>query len=149
MNQSCPINYKQIDGNVARLNAFFSIAILGLSIVNPWVLILLAVDFFFRAVWIQGSLLARISKIVLNVLNIEAKPRDRAPKQFAAWVGFYFTLVILSASLLNLPVFGLVVSLLLFTAMSLEGLFDYCLACQFYPYTRGLAQFIRRIWDSR
>jgi hypothetical protein len=134
-NVQCPVDFVLINENKARLTAFF-VLILGaiFLITGLWIIIaFLTFDFFLRVNnWGKYSLLGIISDAVIRQLNIKNKPTDRAPKRFAAGVGFVFTasILILTFFHLNVPTF-LITAVLLFFAF-LESVLGFCAGCYVY-----------------
>ena len=138
-NLQCPVDFVTINENKARVSAFFVLA-LGVTflLTNAWVIIaLLAVDFLLRATsWGNYSPIGFLSGAVIKQLKIKHKPVDRAPKRFAAGVGFVFTagILILLASQQNFAAQILTVVLIVFACLEAFG--GLCVGC--YVYTLGL-----------
>lgn len=133
----CPISNEMVNERLVRLNAFFTILLVVAgfafnSIVFP--LVLLA-DFFIRA--FTRSKLSPVSFAstgLLRLLQLSKKPIDKAPKIFAARLGFFMTLVIATLFLLQLYTASMVVAGILVFFATLEFAFGICVGCIIYTY---------------
>jgi len=144
-NAFCPISFKKIDENVARLNGLFTVALLIVFLFTSSILpvLLLLADFLVRGLEKpQFSPLALLSKFILS--GFKAKPHliNAGPKIFAARIGLLFS-VLITLSVL----FGLNIPAIIFTAVFgvcafLEAAFNYCVACKLYPF------FYRLVYQS-
>jgi hypothetical protein len=135
-NVQCPVDFVLMNENKARITALF-VFILGtvFLITGLWIIIVfLILDFFLRANnWGKYSLLAILSDAVIKQLNIKNKPTDRAPKKFAAGVGFVFTIGILILTLSHNSILTIVVTSVLLLFAFLESFLGLCAGC--YVYT--------------
>lgn len=138
-NLQCPVDFVTINENKARVNAFF---VLGLAVTflltSVWLIFaLLAVDFLLRATnWAKYSPIGFLSDAVIGQLKIKNKPVDRAPKRFAAGVGFVFTAGILILLALQQHFAAQVLTVVLIIFACLEAFAGLCVGC--YVYTLGL-----------
>ncbi|MCE1155415.1 MAG: DUF4395 domain-containing protein [Bacteroidales bacterium] len=100
-NAFCPISFNKIDEHVARLNGFFTVALLVVFLLTGSVLpvVFLVLDFLARGLGQpQWSLLARSSTWILKSAGVKPRLLNAGPKLFAARVGLLFSvLVLLSA----------------------------------------------------
>lgn len=133
----CPVSNERINERLTRLNAFFTILLVAAgfvfnSVVFP--LVLLA-DFFIRAFTrSKFSPVSFASAGLARLLHLSQKPIDKAPKIFAARLGFLMTLAIATLFLLQLYTASMVVAgILVFFAM-LESAFGICVGCIIYTY---------------
>jgi len=93
-------------------------------------------DFALRALNLgKYSLLGFLSDAVIKQLNIKNKPVDRAPKRFAAWVGFIFTVAILISFFSHLTIIAISLAVILSFFAFLESFFGFCAGC--YVYSIG------------
>jgi bifunctional ADP-heptose synthase (sugar kinase/adenylyltransferase) len=135
-NLQCPVDFITINEHKARVTAFF---VLGLAVTylltNMWLIFaVLAIDFLLRAANLgKYSILGFLSDAVIRQLKIKNKPVDRAPKRFAAWIGFVFTLSILAALLFNQALIAQVLIAILIVFACLEAFAGFCAGC--YVYT--------------
>jgi len=138
LHMDCPIDFVTINENKARLTAFF---VLVLSVVylvtNLWVIIaFLSLDFALRALNLgKYSLLGFLSDAVIKQLKIKHKPVDRAPKRFAAWVGFIFAAAILISFFSHQIIIATSLAVVLSFFALLESFFAFCAGC--YVYSIG------------
>lgn len=133
----CPISEKTIDENVARCNAAFTVALLIVFAFTQSVipLLLLAVDFFMRAVDLSSySLLKISSQGLVRSLSFKKNPINAAPKLFAARLGFIMAFAITIAVILNYHSLALVIAAMLGLLSFLEASIGFCLACKIYPF---------------
>lgn len=124
------------------MNAFFAALLVTIFLFTGWwfIIVLLALDFFARAgKWGRYSMLGFISDRLISRLQISHKPVDRAPKRFAAWIGFGFCTGILLLLLGHLPLAAIIAAGVLVTFALLEALFGFCAGC--YVYSAGLLLF--------
>jgi len=136
-NLVCPISDQRVNEQVTRFNAMFTIGIIVLAFVmNSAILfVFLMADFFMRAFTeIKFSPLNFASHYLSNTLNLPVKLIDKAPKVFAARLGFLMTTVISGLFILDLKIASIVVSGMLIFFASLEFLFAICVGCMIYTY---------------
>lgn len=135
MSQACPISFKQVDENVARINALLSAFSVVLFLVTSYkfIIVFLAIDFFIRG-FIDPlySFTTAISKTILRMFNSKPKLIDGSPKIFAAKLGFIFSLLILSFSFTAYHAIAYVIGIMLIAFAILEGLFSFCVGCKIY-----------------
>ena len=136
-NLICPISDQRINEQVTRLNSLFTIGIIVLAFLLNSVLFLifLMADFFIRAFTeLKFSPISFASRSLSNTLNLPHKMIDKAPKVFAARLGFLMTTVIAGLFIFNLKIATFVLSGLLIFFASLELLFAICIGCTIYTY---------------
>lgn len=133
----CPVSNEKINENLTRLNAFFTILLIAAGFVFNNVLfpLLLLGDFFIRAFTkSKFSPVSYLSQSVAALLHLSKKPIDKAPKIFAARLGFLMTLVIAVLFLLQLYTASLIVASVLVLFAFLEFAFGICVGCFIYTY---------------
>jgi len=136
-NLVCPISQERVNERVTRLVALFTILLVVAGLVFNSVLffIFLLADFFIRAFTsLKFSPVSYLASSLANALNLGKKPTDKAPKIFAARLGFLMTLGITMLSLFHLPVAAIVVSGILIFFASLEFTLGICVGCIIYTY---------------
>lgn len=143
MAKSCPVSFIQVDGNLARIGAFFVALFVVLFLITSeiFLLYILAIDFYIR---IYGnrkySLIFQLSKLVKKIFNIKKSITDGAAKRLAAQFGLAFSIILIVEAQLSINVaLYITASILLFCA-SLEFIFDYCVGCKVYYLTKRLSQ---------
>ena len=136
----CPVDQVSVNENKARTVAFFVLLIVIAYLFTSYVylIVFLLPDFLLRATP-QGknSLLSLLADVVVAKFNIKNKPTDRAPKRFAAGTGLVFTILILAAALLQLPVISLALTIVLAFFAALESLAGFCAGCYVYAILKN------------
>lgn len=136
-NLVCPISDQRINEQVTRFNAFFAIAVIVSAFVfnSIFLLAFLMADFFIRAFTeIKFSPISFVSHYLSNTLNLPVKMIDKAPKIFAARLGFLMTTAIAVLFVLELELASVIVSGMLVFFASLEFVFAICIGCTIYTY---------------
>jgi len=136
-NLVCPISDQRVNEQVTRLNAMFAIGIIVLAFIlnSVFLFIFLMTDFFIRAFTeIKFSPISFASHSLSNALNLPVKLIDKAPKIFAARLGFLMTAAIASLFIFSLKIASIVVASMLIFFTGLEFLFAICIGCLIYSY---------------
>lgn len=136
-NLVCPISDQRVNEQVTRLNAFFAIAVIVTAFIlnSMFLFAFLMADFFIRAFTeIKFSPISYASHYLSNALSLPVKMIDKAPKVFAARLGFLMTLVITGLFILELPIASMVIAGGLIFFAGLEFLFAICVGCLIYTY---------------
>ncbi len=133
----CPVSNEQVNERLTRINAFFTIllVIAGFVFHSVFFPLFLLADFYIRA--FTKSKLSPVSFIssgLARLLQLSKKPIDKAPKMFAARMGFLMTLVIAVLFLLQLYTASMVVAGILVFFALLEFAFGICVGCIIYSY---------------
>jgi hypothetical protein len=122
--------------NVVRTTGLFMVlgvvafAVTGFS----WILPILALDFAIRGFGNpRYSPFGRLADRIVARTLPPGKPIDRAPKMFAARVGFLFATFAFGLSFV-FPSVALGVALALGTFAALECVFNFCVGCVVYTY---------------
>jgi len=140
-NAFCPISYKKIDENVARLNGLFTVLLLIIYALTLSLIpvIFLVLDFLARGFDKPGfSLLARFSKFLVNVFKLKPQLINAGPKLFAARVGLLFSVLVVIVSLPGWTTVALVIALVFGVCAFLEAAIGFCVACKLYPFVYKL-----------
>ncbi len=140
-NAFCPISYKKIDENVARLNGFFTVVLLGVYLLTSSLVpvVFLVLDFLARGFEKpEYSLLARVSKFLLTALKVRPQLINAGPKIFAARVGLLFSVLVIATALPGWNTIALVITLLFGVCAFLEAAIGFCVACKLYPFVYKL-----------
>lgn len=133
----CPISDQRVNEQVTRLNAMFTIGTIILAIIlNSGIMfVFLMADFFIRAFTeLKFSPISFASHYLNHALNLPVRLIDKAPKIFAARLGFLMTAVITGLFIFDLKIASIVVSGILIFFASLEFLFAICIGCTIYTY---------------
>lgn len=133
----CPISDERVNEQVTRLNALFCILLVVSGFVFHSVLffIFLLADFYIRAFTkAKYSPISYVSSHMANALKLNKKSIDKAPKIFAARIGFLMTLAIVVLSLLQFNTAALVFAGILVFFAALEFALAVCMGCIMYSY---------------
>ena len=133
----CPISDQRVNKQVTRLNAMFAIGIIVLAFVlnSVFLFIFLMADFFIRAFTeIKFSPIGFASNSLSNTLNLPVRLIDKAPKIFAARLGFLMTMAIGGLFIFSFKIASIVVAGMLIFFASLEFVFAICVGCMIYTF---------------
>lgn len=133
----CPVSEERTNEQVTRLNAFFGIilVIAGFVFNTVFFFVLLLADFYIRAFTkAKFSPIGYLSHSMVNALNLNKKSIDKAPKIFAARLGFLMTLAITVLFLLQFNTAAIVVGGILVFFAALEFALAICMGCIMYTY---------------
>jgi len=136
-NLVCPISDQRVNEQVTRLNAMFTIGIIVLAFVlnSALLFIFLMADFFIRAFTeIKFSPINFVSHYMSHTLNLPIRMIDKAPKVFAARLGFLMITVIAGLFIFSFKTASVVVAGILIFFASLEFLLAVCVGCLIYTY---------------
>lgn len=133
----CPISNERINERLTRVNALITILLVIAGFVFNSVIfpVFLMADFYIRAFTkLSCSPLSLTSRALLNWLRLDPKPTDKAPKIFAARLGFLMTLTITVLFFFDLSLASLIVAGILVFFASLEFVLGICVGCIIYTY---------------
>ncbi len=136
-NIECPVDFVTINENKARLTAGLVFVLTLIYIFTSlWIIpAFLLIDFFVRGFnFASYSLLGLVSDQLVTIFSIKQKPTDRAPKRFAAKIGFLFSAAILVLFFVDLKNTALIVAIVLATFALLESAFGFCAGCHVYSF---------------
>ena len=133
----CPISSERINEQVPRITALLVIVmvIIAFALDSLVVMAFVAADFFIRAFTkMKFSPLSCMAYWITQMLKLPAKPIDKAPKIFAARMGFVMSLAfaVLFAAQLNTA--AVVIAGILVFFAGLEFAFAFCAGCTIYSY---------------
>ena len=134
----CPVSDEKINEQITRLNALIGILLLlaGFTFESVFVLVFLTADFYIRAFTkIKFSPLSYVSHWLSNALKLGNKTIDKAPKIFAARLGFLMSVGIVVLYLAGLHTAATIVAGILAFFAALEFAFAICVGCLIYTYT--------------
>jgi len=133
----CPISTERVDENRVRATAFGVIVTMGAFFVTGNVLFpaFLSIDFFIRAFTkIKYSPLSWLGHIFVIAIGTKPVLIDKAPKIFAARIGFLLTAVTTISALAGLSLLAAVVGITLVGFAFLECGLNFCAGCWVYTY---------------
>lgn len=133
----CPISTEMIDENKVRVTALGVVTTMGAYFMTGSVIFpaLLAVDFFVRAFTkLKYSPLSWLSHLFVNSIGPSPVWIDKAPKVFAARIGFLLTSITAVSALVGLPMVAMVAGVTLVGFAFLECGLNFCAGCWVYTY---------------
>lgn len=133
----CPVSYERVDENRVRITALFTVLFAGLFMIipNPVIPLYLAVDFYIRAFTkLKVSPLSWLSGILLSIFKPKPILIDKAPKIFAARIGFVFSLAMSIFILFGLINAAMIATAVLVLFATLECGLNFCAGCWAYSY---------------
>ena len=133
----CPISEERMDENRVRVTALGVIMTMGGFFITGNVIFpaLLVVDFFIRAFTnLKYSPLSWLSHLFVKSFGTQPVWIDKAPKVFAARIGFLLSFIISVADLLGLPLLAIITGTTLVGFAFLECGINFCAGCWVYTY---------------
>lgn len=133
----CPVSTERVDENRVRTTAFGILTLMGLFLMtsNPVFLGIMIIDFYVRAFTpLKFSPLSYLAYLFTKAFKIQPVLIDKAPKMFAARVGFLLTALTLGAALLNLPLMAAITGTTLVFFSFLECGLNFCAGCWVYTF---------------
>jgi len=135
----CPVDFVTINENKVRVTAFFVFVLsLAFLYIGHWAFpLFLLVDFYFRGFHNgQYSLLGWLSGFVVKTFALKNRPIDRAPKRFAAQIGFLFCDMLFITSILELQDISFYIGVVMVVFSFLESFFGLCVGCYVYNFLK-------------
>lgn len=133
----CPISKDKINEQITRLNAIIGIVLIvaAFAFQMPAILLFLVADYFVRAFTkAKHSPISYISHWLTNTLNLGGKTVDKAPKIFAARMGFLMLLTITILFISELHFAALLIGAIYVFFATLEFALAICVGCIIYTY---------------
>jgi hypothetical protein len=133
----CPISEERINEQVPRVTALLVmlVVIAAFALDSVVVMGLLTADFFIRAfTQMKFSPISFVASKVVKALKLPVNKIDKAPKIFAARMGFTMALVVALLFVLQLHTAAAVVAGVLVFFAGLEFAFAFCAGCTIYTY---------------
>ncbi|MBS1579430.1 MAG: DUF4395 domain-containing protein [Bacteroidetes bacterium] len=133
----CPVDFVTVNEYKIRVIAFlvFTLSIIFI-VTDYWIIAaFMCADFFLRA-FVNGklSVLSYAANYILAKTLLGNKPVDRAPKKFAAQIGFALTLFISISSVINYNYSSFIGVIILIIFSSLESFIGFCAGCYIYHF---------------
>lgn len=133
----CPVSTEKVNENVVRTTALFVIVMVaaGIWLPLPVLLILVAADFFIRA-FTKSKLspLSFVSQQIVAITKLKSKPIDKAPKIFAARIGFLMSTAVVLLYFAQLTAASMAVAGILTFFAALELIAGFCMGCFIYTF---------------
>ena len=135
----CPVDFKTVNENKVRITALlvFVMSLLFLWLGHWMIPLILLIDFYFRGFHNgEYSLLNWLSEQLVKNIGIPNKPIDRAPKRFAAQVGFLVCDMLFIMSILELQNLSFYTCFVLTLFSFLESFLGICVGCYVYTFLK-------------
>jgi hypothetical protein len=132
----CPVSALRIDETTARVTGFMMATMISLYAYTGMIyfVMAIAIDYFIRAFTnLKHSPFSWFASQVVRIFGWPEVKIDKAPKIFAARVGFLFSLAGVVLYYIH-PTSSLVVSLLLMAFALLESILNLCVGCLVYTH---------------
>ena len=133
----CPVSTERVDENRVRATALGVVVTMGLFLMTGlWIFpAFLAIDFFIRAYTSSPfSPLSWLGGRLVRLLGTRPVWIDKAPKVFAARIGFLFSMLTLAAALPGLDMLAFISGATLVLFAFLECGLNFCMGCWVYTY---------------
>ena len=135
-NLICPISDAQVDRTVVRLTGFITALFIALFIYtnNVVFITVVTVDFFIRAFTpLNYSYISWTACQISRLLHLPKYKINKAPKIFAARVGFLFALATHILFYIH-PLAAVITGIILMSFALIESLLNFCFGCAVYTY---------------
>ena len=133
----CPISDEKVNEKIVRFTALLTFILALIFIYHPSVVIVafLAFDFYTRGFGIsQISILALTGVGLKDYIPFRSKTIDKAPKIFAARIGFLLSMLAIILLLFNATITAqITITVLAFFAL-LEWSAGFCMGCYIYSW---------------
>jgi hypothetical protein len=133
----CPVSPERMDENRVRATAMGVVLIMGAFLFTGELLFgaFLAMDFGIRAFTkLKYSPLSWLAHHFVNAIGTRAVPIPKAPKVFAARIGFLLTSLSTLFALLGMPYLSLILGTTLVGFAFMECGLNFCAGCWVYTY---------------
>jgi hypothetical protein len=133
----CPVSPERVDENRVRATAFGVVVTMGFFLMTQWWIFpaLLALDFLIRAFTkLTYSPISWLGHMFVRTIGPDPVWIDKAPKIFAARIGFLFSVLTLAGALLGLTLFSFITASTLVIFAFLECGLNFCMGCWVYTY---------------
>ena len=138
MVQVCPISTKQVNENISRLNAGFTVLMISAYMISgmQFLLILTISDFILRNIY-EGkhNPVIKMNSFIARIVVKKVHLINAGPKIFAARVGLSLSILGLLLSFISFEAGVIPLAILGFFSF-LESVFGFCVACKLYPYLK-------------
>jgi hypothetical protein len=133
----CPVSSERVDENRVRTTALGVVLTMGAFLFTGILVLpaILTLDFFIRAFTkIKYSPLSWLGQLMVRALGTKPVLIDKAPKVFAARIGFLLTAITLVAGIFGLNLLAMVTGTTLVVFAFLECGLNFCAGCWVYTY---------------
>lgn len=136
-NLICPFSPLRVDENIVRFTALWVVLLLGLTMIYPnyYIPMYLVLDFYIRAFTkAKFSPLSWVSYQFVKSLKLKTVLIDKAPKIFAARIGFSLTTLMSISALMGFNIAMVTIASVLMLFAFLECGINFCAGCWLYTY---------------
>jgi hypothetical protein len=133
----CPISPERVNENTVRITGFFVSLLLAIYLVtgNIYLIWVLVPDFYIRTFTpLKYSPLSGTASIVARLFRLPVIKIPKAPKIFAARLGFLLSLVIVLLHYSGMNLSSDIIAMLMMLFALLEAALNICVGCQVYTY---------------
>ncbi len=133
----CPVSAERIDENMMRVTALGVVLTMGAFLFTGKVIfpVVLATDLAIRAFTkMRYSPLSWLAHLFVKSIGTEPVWIDKAPKVFAARIGFLLSFITAITALLGLPLLASATGMTLVAFAFLECGLNFCAGCWIYTY---------------
>lgn len=133
----CPVSPERIDENRVRATALGVIITMGAFFMTGYEIFpaLLAVDFYIRAFTrLKYSPLSWLANLMVVAIGTNPVLIPKAPKVFAARIGFLLTFLTTVSAMLGMPLLAIIMGSTLVSFAFLECGLNFCAGCWVYTY---------------
>jgi len=132
---SCPLNFKQVDENLFRINALFVSVLVLVYLYTQMlpIMLFLVLDFSIKLFFEKRtSPLTFLSQGIKKMFHIEDFLIDGGAKRLAGFFGLFFMLLLFGTYFVHSLTLSLVIAVLYLLCSSLDILFGFCIGCKIY-----------------
>ena len=131
--QACPVSYEQVDKHLIKVYSSIVLSVLFFTLLTGSYLLmyLITLDFIIRVfAGIKYSPLCKLLTSSMKISRLKPVLVNAGTKKIAAQVGLFFCLSICLFHLLGWQLLAQIFIFMFITAISIDLLFNYCLACK-------------------
>lgn len=132
----CPTSNLRIDKNIVRITGFLIAVLIAVYTFTGavYLMVLIAADYFIRAFTsVKFGPVSWLAYKISKAMDIARKSIDKAPKIFAARVGFLFAFTLMLLFFVDITA-SINVGIALMCFALLESIFDICVGCLVYTH---------------
>jgi len=137
VNKSCPVVFKSVDKHIIRVNAVivFTFLLAFIFTSNSIFILMVLGDFIIRVFFgLKYSPICFFIKRGLRMSGVKPHLINAGPKIFAARIGLIFSSLTFLTYISGFTFLSTTIAVVFIIAVGLEAFFNYCLACEIYPY---------------
>jgi len=131
--KACPVSYEQVDKHLIKAYSSVVLLILLFTLItgNHVLMYFITIDFIIRVfAGIKYSLLCNLLTTSMKITSLKPVLVNAGAKKIAAQIGLFFCIFICGFHLAGWASAAKLFTLLFSTAIAIDLIFDYCLACK-------------------